>query len=286
VSFIAPDLPRDVLSEGNIRLGKIEAKHDVLIVCAVESGSRAWGFPSPDSDNDVRFFYVRPLSKYVGLDDPRDVIEEPIDGLWDVNGWDLRKALRLLVGDNNATVAEWLSSPLIYREHGPVPYKLRDLIKRHASSAGSAKHYYGLTSTCYKKDIDRRPKQVEIDEALDTGRKIKGFTEVNQKKYLYALRGSLAIQWIKRYEEVPPMALPALMSHDIIPPKVREEIGDLLRRKATMGEYMNGPRIAVLDEFIEGSIAWVKDNGMDKTPVNKAFKAEANQLLLDALGLG
>lgn len=285
MSFTAPTLPLDVYGEANNRLGRVEAEDNVTIVFAVESGSRAWGFPSPDSDNDVRFFYVRPLSHYLGLTTPRDVIERPIEGVWDLNGWDLRKALTLLVR-GNATVAEWLASPLIYREHGPLPYKIRDLIKRNSSAEASARHYFGLTRQCYEGEINNRPSAEVLAQHERDGVVIKGFTEVNLKKYLYAIRGACAIAWIQRYDEVPPMTLPQLLSHDIIPQAARDEIALLLGRKATMGEFGHGTRIAPLDVFIESMIAWVKEKGFDKLPPNAAFEREANQLLLDALGVG
>ncbi len=285
MSYTAPSLPRSVFGEANIRLGKVEAEENVTILFAVESGSRAWGFPSPDSDNDVRFFYVRPISRYLGLNDPRDVIERPIDGLWDLNGWDLRKALQLLV-KGNATVAEWLSSPLIYREHGPLPYRLRDLIKRNASPAASARHYSGLTKTCYAAEISCRPTAEELERHRIEGAVIKGLTNVALKKYFYAVRGACAISWIKRYNEVPPMALPALLALDIIPQDTREELDRLLRIKATMGECGEGPRILALDQFVEENLEWVRSNGMDKPAEDPVFAAEAEQLLLDALGVG
>jgi predicted nucleotidyltransferase len=285
MSFIAPTIPLDVYGEANVRLGKVEAKENVTILMAVESGSRAWGFPSPDSDNDVRFFYVRPLSHYVGLEAPRDVVEQPIDGLWDVNGWDLGKALRLLV-KGNATVAEWLSSPLIYREHGPFPYKLRDLIKRNASPAASARHYYGLTKTCFQSEIGSRPTAELVEEAAAAGATLKGITTVNLKKYLYALRGAACIAWIKRYDEVPPMTLPHLASHDILPSDTRDEMTKLLRLKATMGEFGHGVRIKALDNFIVEQMDWVIERRMDRLPIDPTFAAEANQLLLEALGIG
>ncbi|USN15431.1 DNA polymerase [Brevundimonas phage vB_BpoS-Kikimora] len=285
MSFIAPTLPLDVYGEANIRLGKIEAEENVTILFAVESGSRAWGFPSPDSDNDVRFFYVRPLSHYLGLDAPRDVIERPIEEPWDLNGWDLGKALRLLV-KGNATAMEWLSSPLIYREHGPFPARLRDLIKRHASAETSARHYYGLAQQCYMGEIANRPTAAENASNRDLGVIVKGLTTVNLKKYLYAVRAAMSIAWIARYKEVPPMTMPALMSHAVAPEDVAAEITTLLRRKSTMGEFGHGDRIAVLDEFIEAQLAWVKAQGFDRLPVNEALKAEANQMLLDALGIG
>jgi predicted nucleotidyltransferase len=285
MAFTAPELTREVYGEANIRLGKVEAEEGVTILFAVESGSRAWGFPSGDSDQDVRFFYVRPIRCYVGLSEPKDVIERPIDGVWDLNGWDLRKALQLLV-KGNATVAEWLSSPLIYREHGPFPFKLRDLIKRNASPKASARHYFGLTQKCYAGEISNRPTSAEVDEYARTGVTIKGIMTVNLKKYFYSARGACAISWIRRYDEIPPMTLPALLSHDVIPQDARAVITNLLEVKATMGECGYGFRQAPLDAFIEEQIAWVKESGMDKLDPDPVFAAEANQLLLDALGIG
>lgn len=92
----------------------LEIRENIRILWAVESGSRAWGFPSPDSDYDVRFVYVRPLEWYLSLNPGRDVVELPIVDELDVAGWDLRKALRLLVKANPALL-EWLSSPIVYR---------------------------------------------------------------------------------------------------------------------------------------------------------------------------
>jgi hypothetical protein len=95
-------------------LDRIEHENNVRIVLAIESGSRAWGFPSPDSDYDVRFLYIRPEQDYLSVFEQREVIERPLDAVLDVNGWDLKKALRLMAG-SNAVVLEWLTSPLRYR---------------------------------------------------------------------------------------------------------------------------------------------------------------------------
>ena len=97
------------------RLHEIEEREHVRILLAVESGSRAWGFASPDSDYDVRFLYVRTMTDYLRLDPVRDVIEQPINDLLDMNGWDLQKALRLLY-KSNPTLFEWLKSPIVYME--------------------------------------------------------------------------------------------------------------------------------------------------------------------------
>ncbi len=67
-------------------LRRIEAEESVRILYACESGSRAWGFPSADSDYDVRFLYVRSRDWYlaVDLEERRDVIERPAEGALDV----------------------------------------------------------------------------------------------------------------------------------------------------------------------------------------------------------
>lgn len=93
------------------KLQQIEKQENVRILHAVESGSRAWGFESPDSDFDVRFIYVRPRDYYLKLEQTRDVLEFPINDLLDVNGWDLQKALRLL-HRSNPSVFEWFKSPI------------------------------------------------------------------------------------------------------------------------------------------------------------------------------
>lgn len=275
MSFIAPVLPSEVVVEAAMRLGRIESEHNVTIVCAVESGSRAWGFPSPDSDNDVRFIYHRPLGDYLGLDQPRDVINPGIDGVWDIEGWDVKKAIALLV-KGNATITEWLNSPLIYRETGPVPVKLRDLVKRYATPATSARHYMGLTRTCYQKDIVGSPRKTGFgDEDV----------LVNRKKYLYALRGSIAIAWVRRYNDVPPMSMPALLGHDVVPMDLRPKITEILHQKATMGEYMKGSREPAFDAFIEDQIEWVRAQGLETVEPAPGFREEANDLLLTTLGV-
>ncbi len=98
------------------------------ILFAIESGSRAWGFPSPDSDYDCRFVYVRPISDHLGLDAPRDVIEFPIEGLIDTGGWDLKKAL-LLALNGNAVIVEWTKSPIVYEERPGFRPRLIDLLE-------------------------------------------------------------------------------------------------------------------------------------------------------------
>jgi predicted nucleotidyltransferase len=78
-------------------IGRVEREQQVALPLVIESGSRAWGFPSPDSDYDCRFIFVRREEAYLTLFPRRDVIEVPLSGDLDINGWDLAKALRLML---------------------------------------------------------------------------------------------------------------------------------------------------------------------------------------------
>ena len=106
---------RNIIQEIQEQLREIEKRENVCILHAVEYVSRAWGFASPDSDYDVRFIYVRPVEEYLRFDEPRDVIEWQLDEVLDINGWDLKKALRQFY-KGNATLFEWSNSPVVYRK--------------------------------------------------------------------------------------------------------------------------------------------------------------------------
>lgn len=104
----------DMISKIKDTLSEIEKQENITILLAIESGSRAWGFASPDSDYDVRFIYVRPMEDYLRLNEPRDIIEWQLDDVLDINGWDLKKAL-IQFRRGNATLFEWSNSPVIYK---------------------------------------------------------------------------------------------------------------------------------------------------------------------------
>lgn len=122
------------------RLEEVRREHGVAIPLAVESGSRAWGFPSADSDYDCRFVYVRPAAEYLDSLPPRDVIETPLDPVLDVNGWDLLKTVRLAV-KGNATVLEWLSSRLVYDVDEAFRADLAAFGERVADRSALVQHY-------------------------------------------------------------------------------------------------------------------------------------------------
>lgn len=130
------------------QLRRIEEAENIKILLSVESGSRAWGFASPDSDYDVRFIYIRRLEDYLRLDTNRDVIELPIDDVLDINGWDLQKTLRLL-HKSNPTLFEWFSSPIVYQKT-EFADKVRDLMMHYFSSKKTLYHYVSMAEGNYR----------------------------------------------------------------------------------------------------------------------------------------
>ncbi|WP_184431041.1 nucleotidyltransferase domain-containing protein [Roseospira goensis] len=213
------------------RLQEVERTEDVRVLFAAESGSRAWGFPSPDSDYDVRFIYARPLRWYLGLDPGRDVIEAPLDAhLIDLAGWDVRKALRLLLKTNPA-LSEWLRSPIVYEDSGTFQTEARALFDRHAAPRTLAHAYASTAATNWRSGLADRE-------------------TVRLKKYFYAIRPCLCLRWVVETGAPPPMALDALMAGLNVPAPVRAAIEDLKKAKSRTNELGTGPRIAALDHWI------------------------------------
>lgn len=231
---IAPAIWQDIQA----RLDAVEASTGARLLMAVESGSRAWGFPSPDSDYDIRFIYVRPRDWYLDLRRGRDVIEYPIVDEIDLNGWDIRKALGLLL-KSNAVVSEWMESPIRYRTDDPVVAKLRILADDLLDPRALAHHYANL---------GRRA----ADRWLD------GDDEVAVKKYFYALRPALAIRALRHTPGArPPMNLQALIAASNVPDCIAEQIETLVAAKARTNERANGTRLPDLDALIRAELASV-----------------------------
>jgi predicted nucleotidyltransferase len=226
-------IPAPVRLEIETRLDTIEAEHNVRLLLAIESGSRAWGFPSPDSDYDVRFLYVRPRDWYLSLTPGRDVIETPIEDEIDLNGWDVRKALSLLL-KSNAVVSEWIESPIRYRPDDPFVAKLARLADDLLNPAALAYHY-------------ARSGKLAADRWLD------GEDAEPVKKYFYALRPALAIRAIRRNPASrPPMNLQALIAASDLPALLVEQIDALVEAKARTNERANGARLPEIDALIRG----------------------------------
>lgn len=171
------------------QLQRLEREENVRILYACESGSRAWGFPSQDSDYDVRFVYVREPDWYLSIYDKRDVIERPISDQLDISGWDLRKALNLY-RKSNPPLLEWLQSPIQYAERYTVAEQLRAISPLTFSPKSCMYHYLNMARGNYRTYLQ--------------GDRVK------IKKYFYVLRPVLACEWIERYGDMPPMAFDAL----------------------------------------------------------------------------
>ncbi len=218
------------------KLNEIERTENVKILLAVESGSRAWGFASQDSDYDVRFIYVRPKNEYLRLDRGRDVIEHPIDDVLDINGWDLDKALKLLY-KSNPTLFEWFSSPVIYKET-PFAEDFRSVMRGYFSSKRGLSHYLSMARNNYRQYL-------------------RGDT-VKAKKYFYVLRPVLACQWILNHGTPPPMLFFELMEAELAA-DIRSEVERLLELKTNSPEVKVIPKIESLNRYLDMSIEDVQE---------------------------
>ena len=236
-------IPEEARREIVRRLDQIEAEYSVKVLLACESGSRAWGFASADSDYDVRFLYLSPCSWYlaVDLEEKRDVIETPIEDVWDVNGWDLRKALRLY-RKSNPPLLEWLQSPIIYREQSNAARKMRDLLATFYSPTACMYHYLHMAQGNYRGYL-----QSDL---------------VRTKKYFYVLRPLLGCRWIERDIGAVPMEFERLVEKTEIPQAVKTEICGLLEKKRSDVEIGKGPRNRILSEFIESEFRRHKESGL------------------------
>ncbi|WP_017444126.1 DNA polymerase beta superfamily protein [Gayadomonas joobiniege] len=225
----------DVRAEILRRIENAEKAHDVKVLYAVESGSRAWGFASPNSDFDVRFIYVHKKDWYLSVDfeDKRDVIEYPIVDEIDINGWDLRKTLKLFWKSNPAFI-EWLQSPIIYLDDGYFAQKARALMPTIASSHKAIYHYLHMARGNFreylKKDL------------------------VPLKKYFYVLRPLLAIMWLEKYDKPAPIEFEELRKLVADNKPLDEAISDLLARKKVSLEKEYVPAVPVINEFIESEL--------------------------------
>lgn len=189
------------------QLGEIEEKNNVKILYAIESGSRGWGFESKDSDFDVRFIYVHSIEWYLSVFEGPDIIEIPVDEVLDVNGWDLRKALKLMY-KSNAPLLEWLSSPIIYKQNQEFVNELRHVAEKYFSPTSVIYHYINLA----KKSFDG----------------LEGMDKIKLKKLFYVIRPILSCMWIEKFNAIPTMNLQAMMEDIEMDNKIRNMIEELV----------------------------------------------------------
>ncbi len=215
-----------VVAEIDHRLASVCEEQDVRIPWAIESGSRAWGFPSPDSDYDCRFLFVRRPEAYLSLWPMRDVIETPLDETYDVNGWDLAKAVRLIV-KGNATAIEWLRSPIVYTGDGGFRDGLLALAEATVERAAIGRHYLHVA------------RQQRMGAAT-------------LKRFFYVFRPAAALRWLASNPDgvLPPMDLPRLLAEGDVDRSIRRAADDLIALKAQTREMGAGTPPAVLERFV------------------------------------
>lgn len=252
---ITADMRRAILD----RLALVERDHEVRIVFAIESGSRAWGFPSPDSDYDVRFVYARPVDWYLSLEPGRDVIECPIDGDFDINGWDIKKALGLLMKPN-PVLLEWLSSPIRYIWNDGSCELLTDFAARTSHGPACLRHYLHLGARQWKVYVEGR-------------------TTVNLKKYFYILRPAMAIRWVRlNPDSAPPMNFQKLIAGLDLQTDLLAEINDLLVRKSRSKEVGEAGRLPPVDAFISREFEWAGEAVRGLSGRGPDLRTEADDL--------
>jgi uncharacterized protein len=222
-----------MIQEIQAHLKSLEREVQITVLFAAESGSRAWGFASPDSDWDVRFIYVRPPLQYLNLEPQRDTIDKFLPNDIDLAGWDLPKAL-FLFRKSNPSLYEWLASPLIYAQNDQFIAELTTLIPEYQSLAAGMYHYRSMAKTNYHKFL--------------TGQ------IVNYKKYLYCLRPILACQFIERNQIWPPMPFDDLVQNANLPPEINRAIQELLIIKTTSNEFQNVPVNQTLHSYVTNEL--------------------------------
>jgi uncharacterized protein len=222
-----------IVARIDAQLVGIEAEYGVKILLAIESGSRAWGFPSPDSDYDCRFIYVRPERDYLSLWPRRDVIEAPQDKIFDINGWDLAKAIRLLM-KGNAVVIEWLTSPISYKTDPAFRSDFLELARQVSDRRLIGRHYLHL---------GERQRRTYFRDGKP----------VPQKKIFYALRPAAALRWLRFHpkETVAPMHFPTLLAEAKPPKELSKIVERLIARKAQTRELGSEPLPEPVREFID-----------------------------------
>jgi predicted nucleotidyltransferase len=230
----------------NSRLTEIESDNNIKIVYACESGSRAWGFPSANSDYDVRFIYIHPIEWYLSINEKRNVIEYPINEQLDINGWDLKKALQLLQ-KTNPPLLEWLGSPIVYFEKYSVAEKMRELAKEYYSPSACLYHYLHMARGNFREYL-----QGDI---------------IWIKKYFYVLRPLLAMKWIEEGLGIVPTDFNVTLEKLTLAAELKESVANLLESKRSGNELDKGEKIPVISNFIESELGRWENSGIPKSVV-------------------
>lgn len=249
-----------------IKIKEIEEKENIRVLHVIESGSRAWGFASPDSDYDVRFIYVRNKEYYLSLRDNKDFIDWELNEILDINGWDIRKALQLF-HKSNATLFEWSNSPVVYYTTDEWKRIYEDIASQYFSSKSAMYHYYGTANKNYQEYL--------TDDM------------VKYKKYFYVLRPILACKWIEEKKCPPPVLFDELFN-SVLEEDMKPAVNELLARKIQMSESDKAPKVDFINQYIVKKLTYYKqlissmsdDRNPDWEPLEKIF------LKINGIGIG
>lgn len=243
------------------KIRELEQAHSIHVLFACESGSRAWGFPSPDSDYDARFIYMHPKEWYLSIHEKRDVVELPVDKLLDINGWDLRKTLRL-IHKHNAVIYEWIQSPIVYRAKNDFVENFQKVAAVYFSPKATLHHYLSSAVKYY------------AECTTGDGTKLK--------KLLYCLRVTLAALWVGQLQTVPPMELDKLLQ--ILPnPSLVAKVKELVLLKSAKDESYLHPREPDLELFLKNGIVLCESAALTLPGSTQHDEAFLNAFLRDAV---
>lgn len=212
------------------KLSDIEKEHKVRILYACESGSRAWGFPSPNSDYDVRFIYAHDLDWHLSLGNKKDTIDLPINDELDIGGWEIKKVLGLL-WKSNAPLIEWIQSPIVYKSEEAFHSEVLKLSYSYFSPIASMHHYLSMSK--------------KYNDACSG-------SEVKLKKYFYALRTTIASSWIRERGSMPHIEMSEMFS--VVPEKVKHKINEMIKIKAGQSESYLHPKEPLISDFLASEI--------------------------------
>ncbi len=234
------------------KLLELEQAENIRILYACESGSRAWGFASPDSDFDVRFIYTRNIDHYLSIAESADVLGLPVNEVLDIGGWDIKKALKLFL-KSNAPLYEWLQSPIVYRQDDAFIAEMKALMPVYFSPKSAANHYLSMAANTLRDDL-----QAE---------------QVKLKRYFYALRPALACLWIVEKQAVPPMEFGPLRAL-ITDQQVQKDIDELLERKKDAAEKAFIEPVQLLNNWLDDTPEYCKQ----KLPLLSSVRKDTEEL--------
>ena len=226
----------EITQEIKAKLSQIEQQENIRILYACESGSRAWGFASPDSDYDVRFVYIRPKDFYLKLENTRDTLECELNEIYDISGWDIKKMLRLL-NRSNPSIFEWSVSPIIYKTTEEWNFVMQ-ILGNHFSETKALYHYNSITKNNLRRYFNDK-------------------TEVKYKPYFYNLRQCLSCEWILDRKSPPSIVFDTL-KEQYLPKELQDSVNNLLELKKSMEEKETGPRIKEIDLYIDTVVSKVE----------------------------